>query len=209
MAMLGAASITGVPAFGLPKISSLVGPHLHAHLFCLSAVVHQREQRHALCGENFLAAVLPFHHRVLARDIDDSVSASAMCTSILLRKCSAEEASPADRNKIYRHRQAQPRPERKPVPLPAQPGGCAESLRRPASHQFQVTRALRKCSRERPPKSAPCQTTATARSLFAGPLRGAPGSVGETSPKRATTKPKPIRASPVRIHARKVRSAAR
>jgi len=39
MALLGAASIRGVPAFGLPNIQQLGGTHFCSHLFRFSAVV--------------------------------------------------------------------------------------------------------------------------------------------------------------------------
>ena len=43
MALLGAASITGVPALGSEN-QQLGGRHFHSYLFRFSAVVDQREQ---------------------------------------------------------------------------------------------------------------------------------------------------------------------
>ena len=62
MALLGAASITGVPAFGLPKISS----------FRFYAVVDQREQGNSPRLQKSLELLDRFVHRVIAGCIDHS-----------------------------------------------------------------------------------------------------------------------------------------
>jgi hypothetical protein len=51
MALLRAASIRGVPALGLPKISSLVQRIFHSHLFRFSAVVDKRNRVTPLIAE--------------------------------------------------------------------------------------------------------------------------------------------------------------
>src|SRR5215469_9250423 len=72
MAILGVATIQGVPAFELPKIKSLVGAHLKTRPFGLSAVIDRSKEFDILCGECFFN---PLHHlvyRVVARYRDDT-----------------------------------------------------------------------------------------------------------------------------------------
>ena len=71
MAALGAASISGVPPFGLPKIKQLGGRHFQSHLFRFAAVVDEREQRHSFGLQNGLQLVDRLVHGVMARNFDD------------------------------------------------------------------------------------------------------------------------------------------
>ena len=64
--MLGAASIRGVPAFGLPKISSFVGGIFHSRFFRFSAVVDQRKQRDSFGLQNIFDPVHRLLNRVIA-----------------------------------------------------------------------------------------------------------------------------------------------
>ena len=69
--MLGAACITGVPAFGLPKISSLVGGIFMPRFFSFAAVINQRKQSHAFCRKDATQLFHCLSTESFAGQIDD------------------------------------------------------------------------------------------------------------------------------------------
>ncbi len=73
MAMVGVASMRGVPALGLPKISSLVGAHFHANLLRFSTVIDQCKQGNSFRLQDTFKPFNCFIHRIVAGLVHDSV----------------------------------------------------------------------------------------------------------------------------------------
>jgi len=68
MATLGEASMSGVPALGLPKIKSFVG-------CCFATVIHEDEEHDALGFKNALELFNGGVYRMTAPNIDDPICA--------------------------------------------------------------------------------------------------------------------------------------
>jgi hypothetical protein len=73
--MLGAASISGVPALGLPKMNSLVGG-IFIPTLGFSTVVDQRKEGQPLGLQDILEPVDGFIDRMTTRLVDDSFCGS-------------------------------------------------------------------------------------------------------------------------------------
>ena len=73
MALLGDASISGVPALGLPKMKHFGGRHFQSGLFRFAAVVDDREQRNPFGLQDAFQSLDRFVHRVMTGPIDDAV----------------------------------------------------------------------------------------------------------------------------------------
>ena len=71
MATLGAASISGVPPFGLPKIKSLVGGIFNSTFSASPLWSMSANSVHSFRLQNGLQLVDRLVHEVMARNIDD------------------------------------------------------------------------------------------------------------------------------------------